>query len=108
MPGTTISRGNILVSQLMSTTLTPTAVLTVAVTEQAFSVPGLQVGDQVSVTANFAWTGLTTLVSSRVSAANTLAISFANTTAGTLTPPSGAYLIEVNRPESLPLPANAA
>jgi hypothetical protein len=39
-----------------------------------------------------------------VSAANTLAVSFSNPTAGTLTPPSGTYYIEVNRPDLQNLP----
>ena len=108
MPGSTISRGNILVSSLLAVSLTPTALTTATVGEQTFTIPGLLVGDQATVTANFAWTGLTTIVSSRVSAANTLAVSFANTTAGTLTPPAGVYLVELNRPEIQPLPVNLA
>ena len=109
MPSTTIGRGNLALTYLISISITPAAVNTVTVAEQTFTVAGLQVGDQISaVSFNGTWTNLTTIVSSRVSAANTLAITFANTTAGSLTPPAGTYLVEVNRAEFLPLPSNLA
>jgi hypothetical protein len=93
----------------MSISITPTSVTNGTVSEQTFTIPGLQAGDQVSaVTYNVAWTNLTSIASFRVSAANTLAITFANGTAGSLTPPAGTYLLEINRPEFLPLPANMA
>ena len=44
----------------------------------------------------------------RVSGANTLAVSFQNNTGGSLTPPAGTYLLEVNRPETQSLPSNAS
>jgi hypothetical protein len=109
MASTTINRGNISLTILVSLSLTPTSVPSASVAEQSFPVPGLQMGDQVSaVQLQAAWTGLTSIVGSRVSAANTLAISFQNGTGGALTPPAGTYLLEVNRAESLPLPTNAS
>lgn len=109
MTSTTINRGNVATTVLASVQLTPAAVGAATSAEQTFAVPGLQVGDQVSaVQFQGAWTSLLTVANSRVSAANTLAVSFANGTGGSLTPPAGAYLLEVNRPETLPLPTNAS
>jgi hypothetical protein len=108
MPSTTIQRGNVATTVIFSVSLTPASVNAATAAEQTFSVPGLQVGDQISaVTLNAAWTSLTCIVGFRVTAANTIGISFQNGTAGALSPPSGTYVIEVNRPEFLPLPANA-
>lgn len=106
MPSTTLARGNIGTGYLVSVSLTPTSVTNGVSAEQTFTVAGLQAGDEVNVSLNAAWTSLTTLVTSRVTAANTLGISFQNNTAGALTPPAGTYIIAVNRPEFLPLPAN--
>lgn len=109
MSSTTINRGNIALTILVSLTLTPTSVPSGSVAEQTFSVPGLQMGDQVSaIQLQAAWTGLTSIVGARVSTANTLAISFQNGTGGALVPPAGTYLLEVNRAESFPLPTNAS
>ena len=49
------------------------------------TVPGLQVGDFVAITKPTAQAGLG-IVGARVSAANTLAITYVNATAGALTP----------------------
>lgn len=107
MPSTTLCRGNVATALVVSTTLTPVAITTITAAEQTFTIPGLQVGDQVTVSPQFAWTGLTSIAGTRVTAANTLGISFVNTTAGSLTPPAGIYLLEINRPESLPVVSNA-
>ena len=110
MPSTTINRGNVASTTVISLVLTPSLLTTGTVAEQTFSVPGLQTTDQISGVSlvSGAWTNLTTIAAFRVSAANTLGITFANSTAGSLTPPSGTYLIEVNRPEAQTLPANLA
>lgn len=109
MTGTTINRGNVAVTIVCSLALTPAAVGATTAAEQTFNVPGLQVGDQVSaIELQAAWTSLTSIVGARVTAANTLGISFANGTGGSLTPPAGTYLLEVNRPETQPLPTNAS
>jgi hypothetical protein len=73
-------------------TLTPAAVAANTTAEQTFTVAGLISGTEVyvtkpSVTANLVIAGV------RVSAANTLAINFANNTAATITPPAEAYTI---------------
>lgn len=109
MTSTTINRGNVLVTIVMSLQLTPVAVTASTSAEQTFTVPGLLPGDQVSaVQFQGAWTVLVDVVNCRVSGANTLAVSFQNNTGGSLTPPAGTYLLEVNRPESQSLPNNAS
>lgn len=107
MPSTTICRGNILYNILVGVTLTPVAVAQNTTAEQSFTVNGLQVNDFVQVASQVAQTAGIGINNSRVSAANTLTISFTNNTGGSLTPVSGSYGIEVNRPENLPLPSNA-
>lgn len=72
--------------------LTPSAVSANTSAEQTFSVPGLVVGDIVTVNPPSNVAGLA-LTHARVSAADTLAITWANVTAGSLTPPSGTYLV---------------
>lgn len=76
----------------ISQSLTPVSVATVATVEQTFTVPGLQVGDQVTVTPPSITTGVAP-VCARVSAANTLAVTFINSTAGALVPAAGVYQI---------------
>jgi hypothetical protein len=93
-----VTFGNIQSSFILTVSLTPAATALTTTAEQTFTVPGLQVGDILSVTAQFASASLVDLSNARVSAANTLAIAFSNTTAGALTYPSGVFAIEVNRP----------
>jgi hypothetical protein len=108
MPSTTINRGNVLSTVVMNVTITPVSVAATTAVEQTFIVPGLQVGDQVSgLTYVGAWTSLVSFDNFRVTAANTLGISFTNGTAGPLTPLGGQFLVEINRPETT-LPTNAA
>lgn len=68
--------------------LTPTAVAAGAVVAQTFTVSGLATTDTVTVNAPGA-----VVFSARVSAANTLSISFAPPATGTYTPPTGVYRI---------------
>ena len=99
MPSTTLPRGNIILAMILKTTLSPASVANATTAEQTFTVQGLQVGDQVAVTKPTNQAGLG-IVNSRVSAANTLAITFANNTAATITPTaSEVYTVELNRPE---------
>lgn len=109
MTSTTINRGNVATTILVSAQLTPAAVAATTSVEQTFTVPGLLPTDQISaIQLQAAWTVLVDVVNCRVSAANTLAVSFQNSTGGSVTPPAGTYLIEVNRPESVILPFNAS
>ena len=94
-----VNYGNIQATLLMQLSLTPSSVGATTSAEQTFTVSGLLVGDQVSaINLQAAWTVLVDIVNVRVSANNTLAISFQNNTGGSVTPPAGTYLLEINRP----------
>lgn len=100
----TLPRGNIIMAALIAPVLSPASVANATTAEQTFSVSGLLVGDVVAVTKPTAQAGLG-IAGTRVSAANTLAITFSNVTAATITPTaSEAYTVRVYRPENLPLP----
>lgn len=75
-------------------TITPTAVTTKTTAEQQFTVSGLRVGELVMVNKPTTNAGLD-IVGARVVSNNLLGITFANFTAGTLTPTAGeAYLVQ--------------
>src|SRR5271154_3082519 len=102
-----LTYGNVLNTFVLKTTLTPTAVGAGVAAQQTFTVNGLQLGDQISdVSLQGAWTVAVSITNLWVSANNTLAVSYANATGGSLTPPSGTYYIEVNRPDLQNLPAS--
>lgn len=104
MPGpANLSFGNVAFTFLIAPKLIPSAVAEETTAEQSFTVPGLLVGDFVDVNSPSITAGLG-IVNARVSAANTIVIAFANTTSGSLTPPSGLYQIQVNRPSTTPVP----
>jgi hypothetical protein len=73
-------------------TLTPASVGANTTAEQTFTVPGLQVGDSLDINKASHQAGLS-IGNVRVSAANTLAIQFVNTTAGAIVPTSEQYII---------------
>lgn len=91
--------GNIALDVLMQATLSPAAVAANTTAEQTFKVTGLLVGDVVGqINKPTAQAGLG-IVGQRVSAANTLAITFCNNTAGSITPTaSEVYSFKVSRP----------
>jgi len=94
-----VTYGNVQSTFLLTISLTPAATAATTTLEQTFTVPGLQVGDQISgISPQFALTTQVDIINARVSAANTLALAFSNVTAGSLTYPSGTFYIEVNRP----------
>lgn len=110
MPGTTVSRGNILNGFLASVTLTWSGSVSGSSTAEVTApVPGLSLGDMVSLSMqNAAQTTGLIPINTRVSAADTLSAQFANTSGGALTPSSGPYLLCVSRPESVQyLPTSA-
>ena len=72
--------------------LTPASVAANTSAEQTFTVPGLQVGDSVDVNKPSHQVGLS-IGNVRVSAANTLAIQYVNTTASPIVPSSEQYII---------------
>ena len=94
-----VTFGNVQSTFVMTISITPVATAAATTLEQTFTVPGLQLNDQVSaLNALFAFSSLVDIVNARVSAANTLALAFSNNTAGSLTYPSGSFYLEVNRP----------
>ena len=89
--------GNLPKQALLSITLSPAAVSANTTAEQTFTVNGLLAGDMALVTKPTAQAGLG-IVGSRVSAVNTLAITFSNNTAGSITPTAAeTYLVLVSR-----------
>jgi hypothetical protein len=72
--------------------LTPASVGAATIAEQTFTVTGLTTADKVIVNPP-AIANATGIVGARVSAADTLAIRFANPTAGALTPTAGTYTV---------------
>lgn len=80
------------VMQRISATLTPAAVAANTTAEQTFTVNGLIASTAINVDPPSLVSGLA-LTGARVSAINTLALTFANVTAASATPPAGTYFI---------------
>jgi hypothetical protein len=92
--------GNLVKQSVISVTLSPALIVLNTTAEQTFTVNGLLPGDMVLVNKPTTQAGLG-IVGSRVSAANTLAITFSNNTAASITPTAGqTYLVLVSRPDS--------
>jgi hypothetical protein len=92
--------GNIVKASVISVTLSPALVAANTTAEQTFTVNGLQVGDWVGVVKPTSQAGLA-VTGARVSAANTLAISFGNFTASGITPTAAqTYSVMVARPDA--------
>ncbi len=78
--------------RLFSQTITPTAVTANETGEQTFTVSGLQTADAVFISP--VATGNATMAGqARVSAADTLAVTYTNPTGGSLTPAAGVMRI---------------
>jgi hypothetical protein len=110
MPGTISAGGNVEYAYMCLPILTPASVAANTTVEQAFVIPGLVFGDNVSCYSQNApqTTGIG-IINCRVSAANTLQLGFSNSTAGALSPVSGQYYLYISRPESYAtLPTTAA
>ncbi len=110
MPSSTISRGNILYETLIyiPTLAWSSATLSNTTSELTATVPGLLVGDVPYLTlVNAAMTTNLTYSNVRVSAANTLAVTWISA-ASSVTIPTGPWVISVQRPEvtGTQLPAN--
>ena len=91
--------GNLPKQSVISVTLSPAAVSANTSAEQTFTVNGLLAGDHVAVNKPSAQTGLG-IVGCRVSADNTLAITFGNFTGGSITPTaSEVYRVLLSRPD---------
>jgi hypothetical protein len=102
MPMNDVVRGNTQWSMILNVTLSPASVANATSAEQTFTVQGLAVGDFVNISKPTSQAGLG-IVNSRVTAANTLGITFMNSTAATITPTaSEVYLVAVDRPYTNP------
>lgn len=77
---------------LYSAALTPTSVAANTTAEQTFTVTGLIAGTPVWINKP-SWTNGLAVVGVRVSATNTLAITFANVTASAIVPPAETYIV---------------
>ena len=96
-----IMMGNLLASGTASVVLSPAIVAANTSAEQTFTLPGIRPGDFVDVNKPTAQAGLV-IGGYRVSAANTIAITFGNLTASGITPTAGeVYLVRYARPESV-------
>jgi hypothetical protein len=80
------------IMDVFNQTLTPVSVAANTSAEQTFTVTGLVSGGKVIVTKPSVTTGLM-LAGARISAANTLALNFANNTSAAITPPVESYQI---------------
>ena len=102
MPTTTIPRGSARGLNIATAVLSPTSVANATSAEQTFTLQGLALNDGVYVNKPAAQAGLG-IVGCRVSAANTLAITFMNATAATITPTAGEiYTVMRVTPEANP------
>jgi hypothetical protein len=96
----TIARGNMINQWVVATTLTPASFST-SISEQTFTVKGLHLGDFVAVNKPSSQTNIG-IEGSRVSAADTLAITYSNFSGATVTPTAAeVYTVAVLRPENL-------
>jgi len=93
--------GNLVTQSVISVTLSPALIVLNTTAEQTFTVNGLRVGDVVSINKPTTQAGLG-IVGCRVSAANTLAITFSNNTGSSITPTAAqVYKVVVSRPDSV-------
>lgn len=93
-----IINGNTAGSYVIKATLSPALIVLNTTAEQTFTVNGLLTGDFVQVNKPTAQAGLG-IVGQRVTAANTLGITFSNNTGSSITPTaSEVYVIKVTRP----------
>lgn len=91
--------GNIVKEAVISVTLSPALIVLNTTAEQTFTVNGLKTGDWVCVNKPTAQAGLG-IVGCRVSAANTLGITFSNNTGSSITPTAAqVYTVLVARPD---------
>lgn len=81
----TVAVGNTVAHWLLAPTLSPASVAANTTASQTFTITGLRIGDFVSVNKPTTQAGLG-IVNAVVSAANTLAIAFANTTGSPIVP----------------------
>ena len=81
-------------------TYDPGSIAAATTAEQTVTVPGVLPGDYIEVTKPTLTAGVG-IVNARVSAANTVAITWVNATAGAIDPPAETYQAWVFRPEKV-------
>jgi hypothetical protein len=96
---TSIARGNIAKMFAVSVTFDPASVATITTAEQTLTVTGVQVGDIVIAVNKPTNTAGVGIVNARVSAANTVALTFVNPTAGSVDAASESWIFVFGRPE---------
>lgn len=95
--------GNVGLVMVLNLTLSPTSVAPNTSAEQTFTVPGLHLGDFVSVYSSGANQAGLEITNSRATANGTIGITFGNLTAATITPTaSTVYNVFVARGENYP------
>ena len=98
---TGIIAGNVFAAGVVSITLDPASIGAATTSSQVFTVPGVRVGDVVTVNAPVALNAGLGVVNAFVTAADTVSVRFINATAGAIDPAAGTYLFYVTRPESV-------
>ncbi len=93
---TGITMGNAQGVYLVKATLSPAEVATITTAEQTFTLSGALTTDAVYVTPPGHQAGVVA-AAARITAANTVGITFVNPTAGGVTPTAGVYLFTVVR-----------
>jgi hypothetical protein len=94
-----IIQGNVAVVSVVSVTFNPASVAANTTAEQAMTVTGAQVGDLVFVRKPTLSAGLG-IAGARVSAADTVQVTFVNATASPIDAGSETYLVLVVRPDA--------
>ena len=99
--------GNVKGQWLVGLTISPAQVAANTTAEQTFPLPGLQTTDFISgIIKPTAQAGLG-VVGARISAVDTIAITFSNNTGAGITPTAGqTYIVEVVRPDGVTLPTS--
>jgi hypothetical protein len=107
MSSTTITRGNVLETFYIGPTLTPAAVATYTTEVQTFKIAGLKTTDIISAVGakGVQVAGIITAECDCYTD-GVLSFQFANTTAASVTPYAGTYILQITRTEG-PLPLTA-
>jgi hypothetical protein len=95
-----IPRGNTINTFVIAVLLTPTAVPSVPLAEQTFTVKGLHLGDFIDGNKPSFQQGLA-VSGYRVSAVDTVAVTYVNSSGGSITPTAETYTFFVARPVNL-------
>jgi len=104
---TTIARGNLLLEEVLAVSLTPNNGSNIAANtsvETTYTLPGVQLNDFIEINKPSHTTGLV-IGNVRVSAANQVAVMWANVTTAAITPTAETYLLAIARCEYQSIPS---